>query len=318
MTAPNLPATVSDEYGTGLEDIEGEVGAVPRIGINHKGGTFKDTLSGEEFAEIVGVPLGVIKQRVMWDPDVENDNKKPWCKSNDAKTGYPNPSSERDGGFPWSDAKGLDPNTQPKDEFGRTIIACDSCPFAEWGRHPKTGKSTPPPCKERYTIPVVYNREGTAYDPPYMDSGIVAFQGASITPIKRYLTAFVRNKLPLYSAVVRLKLNMQKRGSVDYSVVEATKVAEVPRDDWEMYARDLPTLREYLTKPPRPDDDGSDPTRGHGQSAAQAAANAGVATGTVSVAPEEPVEADVVETPVQSSSFQPSTPVDDDDDDIPF
>ena len=142
MTAPNLPATV-EEYGTGLEDIEGEVGAVPRIGINHSGGTFKDTLSGEEFPEIVGVALGLIKQRVFWPPVVE-DGAKPLCKSNDAKTGYPNPALEKNGGFPWSDAPGLDPDSQPKDEHGRTIIACDSCPFAQWGRDPKTGKGTPP------------------------------------------------------------------------------------------------------------------------------------------------------------------------------
>jgi hypothetical protein len=329
MTAPNLPATVAEEYGTGIEDLEDEVGMVPRIGINHPGGTFKDSLSGEEFPEIIGVPLGVFKQRVFWPAELDGSSKKPMCKSNDAKTGYPNMDLEKDGGFPWSEAPGLDPNTQPKDEYDRPVIDCSSCPFAQWGKNAKTGKNTPPPCKERHTYPFIYNREtqGGGYEAPYMESGIISFQGSGIKPSKMYVAAFVRNKLPLYAAVVRISLDVNKRGTVDYSVPKFTKIADVPSGEWEVYARDLPEMRKFLTDPPRPSDDGSDPTRGSGQTAAQAAANAGVvANANVTVAAPAPTVQSPATSVVNGAAEQPATQaaanVQDavvvEDDDLPF
>jgi len=316
MTQPNLPATVAEEYGTGLEDIEDEIGAVPRINISHADGVFKDSLSGEEFPEIWGVALGMIKQRVFW-PAVVEDGAKPMCKSQDANTGYPSPLAEKDGGFPWSDAAGLDPNVQPTDDDGRALIECATCPFSQWGKDAKTGKGTPPACKERHTYPVIYNRTGTAgYEAPYMESGIVSFQGSGISPSKKYLSAFVRNKRPLYSAVVRIKLDRNKRGNVTYSVPQFAKVAEVPDDDWELYARELAPLRDYLRRPPRPGDN-ADPAKAPAQSAAQAAANAGVVQGTVTVS-QTPVEESPATTVVNSAAQAvPAAPVEDDDD-LPF
>lgn len=333
MTQPNLPATVSEEYGSGLEDVADEVGMVPRIGINHAGGTFKDSLSGEEFPKIVGVPLGVFKQRVFWPATVGETPSKPFCKSNDAKTGYPNMDAEKDGGFPWSEAPGLDPNTQPKDEFDRPVIVCEGCPFAQWGKDPKTGKATPPPCKERHTYPFIYNRErtGDGYEAPYMESGIVSFQGSGIKPSKMYLAAFVRAKRPLYSGVVEVTLEVNKRGSVTYSVPRFAKVGNVPEDEWELYGRELPEMREFLTKPPRPGDD-KDPSRGHGQSASQAAANVGVspssvvANANVTTAAPTPTVQSPATSVVNGVAEQQSAPagvvdaevVDDPDNDLPF
>lgn len=325
MTSPNLPATVAEEYGSGLEDIEDEVGALPRISINHSGGVFKDTLSGEEFPEIHGVALGMIKQRVMWAPVVE-DGAKPLCKSQDATIGYPNAAAEKDGGFPWSDAAGLDPNTSAKDEHGRMVISCESCPFAQWGTDQKTNKRVPPPCKERHTYPIIFNRDGdNSYAPPYMESGIVSFQSSGISPSKKYLSAFVRNKRPLYSAIVRIKLETNKRGNVIYSVPVFSKMTDVPEEDWELYAREYQPLREYLRQAPRPGDD-ADPVKAPQQTAAQAAANAGVTQATVvssATSPEEsPATAAVnpataaASTPVQA--YVPPAPAEDGDDDLPF
>lgn len=331
----NLPATISDEYGSGYEDLDDEIQAVPRIQIVHKSGVFKDSLSGEEFAEIVGVPLGVVKQRIFWPSDMGETPSKPFCKSNDAKTGYPNEDAEKDGGFPWSDAAGLDPNTQPKDEFGRTVISCETCPFAQWGTDPKNPKkSVPPPCKERHTYPIIYNRTGgEGYEPPYMESGIVSFQGSGIKPSRLYVAGFKRAKLPLYTGVVRIKLNRASRGAVDYSVPEFKRVGTVPDDELVMYAQDWPGMREFLTKPPRANDDGSDPARGHGQTAAQAAAAAGasmVQNASVTTASDASVvEAEVLEEPVAAPVSAPANIVNQaakapsaapapDDDELPF
>ena len=321
MTQPgNAIANVADEYGTGLEDIQDDVTAVPRIGINHKGGTFKDTLSGEEFPKMYGVALGMIRQRVMWEPGDIEPGAKPQCKSQDAKTGYPNMSGKPGESFPWQEAPGLDPNTQPTDEHGRIIISCEGCPFTEWGKRDAKGKSKPPPCKERHTYPIIYNTTPSSngvYEPPYMESGIVSFQGSGIAPSKKFLSGFVRAKLPLYSALIEIGLDVNKRGMVEYSVPNFKKISNVPQDEWELYARDLPTMREYLTRAPRPGDD-SDPAKTSGTSANQAARNAGVVQAVV-VEPEE--QAAPVATPAQSVVNQASTPPaasPADDDDLPF
>lgn len=328
MTSSNLPATVAEEYGTGLEDIEDEITAVPRIGIDHKAGVFKDSLSGEEFPRIYGVLLGMVKQRVMWEPGDIEPGAKPQCKSQDSVTGYPNMSGKPGESFPWAEAPGLDPNTQPKDEHGRIIISCDGCPFAQWGPRDAKGKSKPPPCKERHTYPVIYNRTAPTgtdpYDAPYMESGIVSFQGSGITPSKKFLSAFVRNKLPLYSAVVEIKLNVNKRGMVEYSVPEFTKLGQVPTEEWELYGRELAPMRDYLKRAPRPGDD-SDPSRSGGMTANQAATNAGVATTQVSTAPmsasSSPATSVVQGAVAESEPTQAATEIVDAvvvDDDLPF
>lgn len=320
MTQPgNELARIAEEYGSGLEDIENEVSGVPRIGINHRGGTFKDSLSGEEFPTIYGIMLGMVKQRVMWEQGDIEPGAKPQCKSQDAKTGYPNMSGKPGDSFPWKDAPGLDPNTAPKDEHGRTILSCDSCPFAEWGPRNEKGKPTPPRCNERYTFPVLYNKEAPPatglYAPPYMESGIVAFQGSGISPSKKFLSAFVRGKRPLYSAVVQIDLDTNKRGMVEYSVPRFTKLGDVPQDDWELYARELAPLREYLRKPPRPGDD-QDDAKKPGVSAQQAAANVGAVVASQASPSQSPatqlVNGASEEAPVDAVI------VPDDDEDLPF
>ena len=350
MTAPNLPATVSDEYGTGYEDLGDDVAVVPRIQINHKGGTFKDSLSGEEFPEIHGVLLGVVRQRAFWPSEMGENPSKPMCKSNDGITGYPNPEPEKDDGFPWSQS-GLNKAAQPVDEHDRITIACETCPFAQWRENPKDPKKNLPPlCKERHTYPILYNRTGTGgYEPPYLDSGILAFQGSGIKPSKMYVAGFKRARKPLYAGVARITLDQFKRGMVEYSVPNIVKVGEVPEDALGLYGQEWPELKEFLTAAPRPDDAGQDPNKGHGQSAAQAARNVGINLSQATVGVAEPVDAEIVEdppapapaarvaapvTPVVRPTAAPATPaqavvnaataapaapvVSDDDDELPF
>lgn len=332
----NLPATIGEQYGTGLEDLEGEISVVPRIGINHAGGTFKDSLSGEEFAKITGVALGIIKQRVMWEPGDIEAGAKPQCKSQDGQVGYPNMSGKPGESFPWATAPGLDPNTASRDEHNRPIIECKTCPFAQWGERDAKGKSKPPLCKERHTYPVIYNRGGDPSidptQPPFMESGIVSFQGSGIKPSKMFAAAFVRNKLPLYTAIVEISLDVNKRGMVEYSVPKFVKLGNVPEGDWEIYAREYQPLRDFLRAAPRADDDGSDPVKGSGQSAAQAAANAGIQQAHVTVAqptvqtPAAPVQATVATPTVQAPATvvqsapvaEPAAAPDFDPDELPF
>jgi len=242
-------------------------------------------------------------------------------------TGYPNMTGGADEAFPWAKS-GLNPATQPKDEHGRTVIACEGCPFAQWGPRNAQGKSDPPPCKERHTYPAIFAREAGE---PFTESGIVSFQGAGISPSKKYLSGFVRARRALYTAVTEITLQQQKRGSVKYSTPTFAKVGEVPEEDYEEYAREYHTLRDYLRRPPRPGDEG-DPAK-QSMGANQAAANAGVQNAYVppqqSTVPAQVVVAESEGRPneavaaevINSTAAQASAPVvsaDDDDDALPF
>lgn len=305
----NLPATVAQEYGTGLEDIEDDVTAIPRVQVNHRTGTFKDALTGEEFPVMYGIALGMVRQRVLWAPsdDGPEPGSKPQCKSQDGKTGYPNMGvGNEEDLFPWENAPGLDPNTAAKDEHGRIILDCTGCPFAEWGAKGKNGKSKPPPCKERHTYPIFYSTEPVEgyVEGAFLETGIVSFQGSGVGPSRKYLSGFVRGKRPLYSAVTEIRLDVNRRGSVEYSVPTFTKIGEVPEGDWELFARDLPGMREYLTRAPRADDDGKDPVKAGGMSAQQAEANV-----MAGVSDDDVVDAEVVSAPAaQPAPAMPARP----------
>ena len=92
----SLPA---DLAGVGLEDVDAGDITVPRLKIVHAEGVFQDNLSNAKFAELNVILLGLVKQRLMWDVEVEDDAK-PLCKSADFDHGIPSDS------FPW-EASGL-------------------------------------------------------------------------------------------------------------------------------------------------------------------------------------------------------------------
>lgn len=241
------------DFETGLEDFDPSEASIPRIHIMHAEGLFVDKQTNEQFPKIYGVFLGLIKQRVMWNKDVEEGDK-PLCKSNDAEFGYPNITGPSNCYFPW-EASGLDPKLQPTDEDNRPIVKCETCTFKEWRRTP--GKNVPPPCSERYTLPIHF---GTV--PGQLDhAGIISFQRSSITPVKNFVSAFARTKQPLFSAYVEISLTTQKRGNVTYSVPVLKRGPSVPEEDWPTYVQEYRAIREMLRQRPRAQaDDTSKPT----------------------------------------------------------
>lgn len=280
MTLPVHPSDYEDL--TGLEDFDPSTAAMPRIGINHTGGTFKDQLTGEEFPAIYGIPLGMVGQRIMWLRSVE-DNAKPLCKSSDAISGYPNDKGDEMFHFPWREA-GVDPSSAAVDEYGRRVLACESCVFTQWD---KTGtKNKPPRCNQRYTIPILYSLSpdhGEMFD----RSGLLSFKGSGITPWNRFMSPFARQKMPLYSSIVELRLIQMSRGSVTYSVPTIKRTGSTSQDDWPTYAADLRDTRDFLRRAPRADDDGSDPEKKHTAAGSTPAATPEVINST-SVAERSP------------------------------
>lgn len=301
----NLPATV-DDYDTGLEDFDGAYASMPRVTIQHADGVFQDMNSNQQFPVAYAVPMGLVKQRVKWHPEIPEGKSVPQCKSQDSLLGYPNmrPDSDPDQLFPWAES-GLDINAAPRDEFKRVTIPCEACPFAKWTKS-TSGKNVPPKCNILYTIPMMYALEENE---PKDRAGIFSFKGSGITPWNKFMGPFSTRKIPLYSATIRLGLDRNQRGKVVYSVPTITQLSATDQDTWTTYSEAYRATREFLRRPPRPDDDGTDSTR---------TATAG---GSLSAdAVEQRITGSVIDS-VATDTSDPwsSDPTDDDDDDkLPF
>jgi hypothetical protein len=232
----------------GLEDVDASDIRLPRVSIQHKTGMFKDTLTNEEFPVLRGVLLGLVKQRIFWDPKKEDDDK-PLCKSPDHEHGFPNvrPDVAATKHFPWAESN-FDPANFPISAGvnGHVVLPCASCKFKEWeGR-------TAPACAEQHTYAMMY-----APDPEQLDvltPGLITFQKSGITPSKNYLAYFAQSKQPLFTHFSEISLKQAQRGDVDYATPIFKKLEPTDRSQWEMYATSARSTRAFLRQPPRPTD----------------------------------------------------------------
>lgn len=229
----------------GLEDFESANLTAPRLKIDHRQGVFVNTLTKEVFPYLDAILLGLIKQRVYFDKDVEDDSE-PFCKSPDGVTGYPNQNPKKPQyNFPWAQS-GFDPNAAAVDDLGRRMLDCAACPFAQWDEDRK-----PPPCSEQYTVPMVYN---DSPDPAVWNDamGILSFQKSSMKPITQYVSDFMGRRAPLFTVITRIELAQQSRGQVVYATPVFTKGTALDISLLPRYAETFEMMRGYLRKPPRP------------------------------------------------------------------
>lgn len=239
----HLPASASDMgLDTGLEDFETTDMVMPRLSIGHEDAVFVDNLTGEEHKKLRVVMLGLIKQRILWDTDV-NDGDRPLCKSYNFKEGVPNTAT-----FPLK-ASGFD---ELPDEDTEGTLPCDACTLKEWGSHPNRDT---PWCSEQHTFPLLmWAGEDAGYSAP----AILTVQRSAIKASKSYLTGFARSKTPVYTVVTELSLDPQKKGSVKYAVPRFVKVDDTDREEWTEYAEHYRTIRSFITTPPPKEDDAPD------------------------------------------------------------
>lgn len=238
----NLPTAANPDLeglDTGLEDFDTTDMVMPRLTIDHGEAKFVDNLTGEKHEKMQVVMLGLIKQRILWDTEV-NDGDKPLCKSFDFRSGIPDEAR-----FPW-DASGFD-----KADFDEKL-PCDACALKEWDSHPQRGT---PWCSEQHTFPVLMSTGENVYAAP----AILTVQRSAIKASKSYLTGFARSKTPLYTVVTEISLNAQKRGSVNYAVPSFVRVGATDDEQWSEYAQHYRTIREFISTPPPTDDEPSSP-----------------------------------------------------------
>jgi len=248
----SVPATLGDDFETGLEDFGMEDAVIPRLTIVHKEGQFKDSLSNETFPTLRAIILGLVKQRVLWH-QIMDDGDWPMCRSANHEVGLPNLSDEqpKEKRFPW-EKSGFDPAHYPPEEDGKIRLPCSGCQLKEWKTHPD-GKR--PYCTEQFTLPVLYDpREDDNWVP-----ALITFQKTGLKPLKSYLTSFARSRSAAFQAITEITLNMEKRGTTDYSVPSFKRIGDTDETMWREYSVNFRTMKDFLVAEPGSRDDDEAP-----------------------------------------------------------
>lgn len=237
MTSTDVALTGDNGVAIGLEDFDTSDMVMPTLAINHKEGVYEDSLSNEKFNELNVVLLGLIKQRVLWPAEVGDEVVPPLCKSYNFSEGI----TGKD--FPWSEA-GFTP---PADyENGDEVsLPCASCKLKEWGSNPS---GDTPWCSEQHTFAAMMNTADEGDEPNWVPT-IFTVQRTGIKPSRTYVTSFARSKTPLFTSYTNLKLDVRKRGSVDYAVPIFSKGPATDRELWPLFTENFLSIRDFVQTP---------------------------------------------------------------------
>ncbi len=227
----NLPATQAQSHEViGLEDFDESDLIMPRFDVVSRDGVFQDNLTNERHQSIEGVGLGVVKQRIMWDPD--QDDKFPWCKSVDFLNGNPHPEK-----FPWA-ASGFDKADYP----AGAQLPCVKCPLQNWGTNPKNDS---PWCSEQHTY-IIMQAITNEFDEQGWAAATMTVQRTGLKNSRAYMNGFKRTETPMFIAFTTFGLDMRRKGSNDYSVPTFTRGGPTPVEHHETFAKSYIRIRNYL------------------------------------------------------------------------
>lgn len=295
----------------GLEDVGfGDV-VIPRLQIVHADGVFRDNLSKAEYPELQVILLGLVKQRIFWDDEVDEGDK-PMCKSPDFDHGFPNVSEEtkKDKRFPWDKSNFNPGDFAPDPEHNNLItLPCSSCIFKEWDK----GDWKVPPCTEQHTYPLLYNSSPEDGEETWTPA-LLTVAKTGIKPSRQYISSFAQSKTPMFTVKTRIQLTQASRGSVKYSVPSFRRLDGTDRNAWPEYRDQYRQIRTYLHQPPRRPDQDEDEAYA---STASSVANVNTApTAPAAAAPAAPPAAPPAAAPTPAPAPAPADPGGDDD--LPF
>jgi hypothetical protein len=322
---------IPDEFNNiGLEDVGATDVVIPRLSIVHKEAEFKNNLSGEQFPVLNAIVLGLVKQRIMWPDDVE-DGDKPMCKSPDFTNGFPNLDTENtkaDKRFPIDKSNfSLADFPAERGLNGLVTLPCQSCIFSQWDK----GDWKQPPCSEQHTYPLLYTldsdeaiRAGEASYTP----ALFTTQRTGIKPSRTYISGFAQAGTPMFTVHTQITLDLNKRGTVEYSVPKFRRGGQTDRSMWGEYGQQMLQIRDFIRTPPRNhEEDESAVTMSSNENTAPAAAAPAAAPAEATPAPApaaaapaaEPTPAPAAEPVATPAAAAPAAPAPAAaDDDLPF
>lgn len=231
----DLAQYLSDEgLVLGLEDYSDEDRVIPTIKILSDKGIFEDQLTSVTYEELRGIPLCLVKQRVLFEHGAGFDNA-PLCKSNDYETGVP--AVQR-----WigAGADGTGIPTMTRAGFTLEVVQqghlpCEQCKLKDWRSHPDPTREAPY-CNATYNFGMLVDPQNG--DPLY--PALISFKTTGVKPAQAYISAFKGRGQPLFVKYCTIKLTMAQNGKVTYSVPKF-----IEGEPTVTTATDLPKLKEY-------------------------------------------------------------------------
>lgn len=315
MTSTEVATTSGYDFGgAGLDDVDGSDLSLPRLKILGPEAEFKNALTNESAPKIYCVILGLVKQRILWHPEVEDDSQ-PQCKSNNFELGFPTmgenvPARYR---FPFEDSNYTAKNLQTDPESGRDVLACKSCSMKDWGSDRK-----PPRCGELHVYPMMFSFDGPEVNE--MQPAVLTLQRSALAASKSYISYFAQKQEPFFTVLTEMTLTPKSRGSVRYATPNFKRVGVTEADEWSSFMAQYKSIREFLRRAPRDpdaeaDDDETTPAEPP-KPTANAPAESAPAGRTRAATATKSSEA----TPVARAAKTAPAPVadDDDEDDLPF
>lgn len=228
----NLPVPAYGDDNIGLEDFDTTDMVMPTLRLDHTEGVLVDTLSQEKYEKISVVLLGLVKQRILWPPEVGEVKENPLCRSLDFVVGTPDPQKpER---FPWAQA-GFDQASSGSE------LNCSDCKLKDWGSGQKNDS---PWCTEQWTFPLMMQQSEANWAP-----ATLTLQRSNIKPLRAYLSDYVRSGRPLFTNATNITLQQNKRGTVKYVTVGLAKGAATPDDLHETFRTEFLRIRTWLRTP---------------------------------------------------------------------
>lgn len=227
-------AVPDDLRGVGMEDVDSSDIKTPRLKIKHQEGLF--VLHEIEYESLDCVVLGMFKQRVMWQPKLE-ENAKPICRSFDFKTGFPNHEkwSDRFAGSVPADVSQFGPVSEGEE------LPCNECGLKEFRTHPISEKA--PWCAEQHVYPLIIVNDGQ------LQPALLTLAKTGLAPSRNFLQPFVTSKLPMFTQLTNISLNLEQKGGNTYSVPAFRKIGETDRENWHAWADQFRTIKGYITTP---------------------------------------------------------------------
>lgn len=308
MTVEPTGNTVAtwEDLDDGLGDVAQSDLTIPRLSIVHKRGLFKDSSTGIEFEDLNAIFLGVVKQRIMWDKEVDEGDK-PQCKSPDFNLGFPQMRTDIDASkqFPW-DASDFDKSVVTMNEEGCAVLTCASCNLKEWTK--KGTKSVKPLCSEQWSMPLFYFLEDD--ETPY--PAIISFQRSGAKSAKTYAGSFKAARQPMFTVLTSVTLTQESRGTVDFCTPNFKRGAQTDPEQWREYSEMYKGVRQMLHQPPR----GADSEDGEDGAASSAIPTT---TKTASAPPRRPPSAQAATALKENDPWDPPTDAKAaSDEDLPF
>lgn len=223
----------------GLEDVDAGDILTPIIKIDHDDHVFVSSLDNRRFATFKSIPLGLIKQRILWPADPGAPGDLPLCRSYDHDSGHPDQErfysiTRKLSGFSVERIEAAEEDPLP----------CADCSLTEWDSHPKSGSSW---CAEQYTIPMLVVEEDSDGDEQLMPA-MMSFQRTALKPVKAFLSSFIGRKRPLFTHYTTLSLKTLT-GKGEYDVPKFDVGDETDPAKWSEFAAYFYNVRELIKTP---------------------------------------------------------------------